>query len=55
MDNLQFHDGGFPLETNTLDFLQSQSQLVMNLAALGGTNTYILSGVKTEGLSSPMA
>ena len=48
MDNLQFHTGGFPLETETLDFLQEQSKLVMALSALGGSDTYILSGVKVE-------
>ena len=48
MDNLQSHTGGFPLETETLDFLQEQSKLVMALSALGGTDTYILSGVKIE-------
>lgn len=49
MDNLQFHTGGFPLEKETLDFLQEQSKLVMALSALGGSDTYILSGVKIEG------
>ena len=48
MDNLQFHTGGFLLETETLDFLQEQSKLVMALSALGGSDTYILSGVKIE-------
>lgn len=49
MNNLQFHTGGFPLETETLDFLQEQTKMVTALSALGGSDTYILSGVVTEG------
>lgn len=49
MDNIKFKSGGFPFETFTVDFLQNQTKMVQNLAALGGSDTYILSGVKTEG------
>lgn len=49
MNNLKFYPGGFPLETETLDFMQSQTKMVSSLAALGGSDTYILSGVKIEG------
>ncbi|MDB0601058.1 hypothetical protein PL373_07850 [Tenacibaculum maritimum] len=49
MDNLQFHTGGFPLEIPTLEFLQEQTKMVTMLSALGGSDTYILSGVITQG------
>ncbi|MFL0104986.1 hypothetical protein [Tenacibaculum maritimum] len=49
MDDLQFHTGGFPLEIPTLEFLQEQTKMVAMLSALGGSDTYILSGVITEG------
>jgi hypothetical protein len=46
MNTIDFsHTGGFPLETDTLDFLQkSLAEPIQALAVLGGDN-YILSGV----------
>ncbi|SNR16548.1 hypothetical protein [Tenacibaculum jejuense] len=49
MNRLDLFDGGFPLATETLDFLQGQSQMAATLTALGGSDTYILSGVTTQG------
>ncbi|QKX04896.1 hypothetical protein HN014_08180 [Aquimarina sp. TRL1] len=48
MDSLEFYQGGFPLETNTLEFIQSQTTMVAALSALGGGDTYILSGVTKQ-------
>ncbi|WP_299683530.1 hypothetical protein [uncultured Tenacibaculum sp.] len=49
MNRLELFDGGFPLATETLDFLQGQSHMASTLTALGGSDTYILSGVITQG------
>ncbi len=49
MNRLDLFDGGFPLSTETLDFLQGQSQMAATLTALGGSDTYILSGVAIQG------
>lgn len=50
MNTIDFsHSGGFPLETDTLDFLQTNiTQPINALAALGGNN-YIISGVEDQG------
>jgi len=45
--NLQ-QTGGFPLETDTLDFMQTAYTALQAIAALGGDN-YILSGCATTG------
>ncbi len=45
--NLQ-QAGGFPLETDTLDFMQTAYTALQAIAALGGDN-YILSGCVTNG------
>ncbi|WP_299838768.1 hypothetical protein [uncultured Tenacibaculum sp.] len=49
MNKLELFDGGFPLATETLDFLQGQSYMAAGLTALGGSETYILSGAVTQG------
>ncbi|WP_299713678.1 hypothetical protein [uncultured Tenacibaculum sp.] len=49
MNKLELFDGGFPLATETLDFLQGQSHMAAGLTALGGSETYILSGAVTQG------
>ncbi len=49
MNKLELYEGGFPLATETLDFLQGQSHMAATLTALGGSDTYILSGVATQG------
>ncbi|TXI15762.1 MAG: hypothetical protein E6Q66_01200 [Pedobacter sp.] len=50
MNNIDFsHSGGFPLETDTLDFLQnSYTNPIKALTKLGGDN-YIISGVEDDG------
>lgn len=51
MNNIDFtKPGGFPLDTNALDFLQSAFASSINaLAALGGSDNYILSGCVVNG------
>lgn len=50
MNTIDFtHSGGFPLETDTLDFLQkSMAEPINALAGLAGDN-YIISGVQEQG------
>ena len=50
MNSIDFsHSGGFPLETDTLDFLQnSYTGPIKALTKLGGDN-YIISGVEDDG------
>ncbi|MBB5636738.1 hypothetical protein HDE68_002639 [Pedobacter cryoconitis] len=49
MNNIDFQQtGGFPLETDTLNFMQTSYASLQSITALGGSN-YILSGCITSG------
>lgn len=49
MNNINFQQtGGFPLETDTLGFMQEAYMALQNIAAIGGEN-YILSGCTVTG------
>ncbi|MGY0039179.1 hypothetical protein [Pedobacter sp. NJ-S-72] len=49
MNNINFQQtGGFPLETDTLNFMQTSYASLQSVTALGGSN-YILSGCLASG------